>query len=83
MDDKDLQQIRKVFREEFQTGFSQIWEGNLAPAFDSIHEDIGALDERLTIVERKLDKALYKEFERVDKLEKRMKMVEEKLGITS
>lgn len=46
-----------------------------------VRGDISKLDERLIIVERKLDKALYREFERIDKLEKEMQVVKEKLGI--
>lgn len=44
---------------------------------------IGGVEERLTIVEKKLDKALYREFERIDKLEKDMKVVKQKLGISA
>lgn len=43
---------------------------------------LSGVEDRLTIVERKLDKALYREFERIDKLEKEMKVVKQKLGIT-
>ncbi len=70
MDKKDLEQIEGLF----QKGFGSIWEDNLQPSLEGI-------DERLTIVERKLDKALYREFQRIDQLESDMKAVKEKLGI--
>jgi len=76
MDKTDLEQIKELFREEFQIGFrkgfAEIWEGNLEPAFDGINE-------RLDVVETKLDKALYTE---VVHLEARIKRLEEKVGIT-
>jgi len=68
-------------KNDLQTAFVEFWEGNLEPAFNRIHDDVGNLDERLTIVERKLDKALYKETERITNLENEMKVVKEKLGI--
>ena len=74
MDEKDLEQIRKVFREEFQTGFAQVWDGNLEPALSQIHEDH-------SIMKTKLDKALYKETERITKLENWAKEVSEKVGV--
>lgn len=58
-------------KQDLQNAFTGFWEGNLAPAFDQIHEGH-------SIMQTKLDKALYHEF---DRLEKRLKVVEEKLGI--
>lgn len=49
----------------------------------SLEGKMGLLEDRFTIVERKLDQALYKEFQRIDKLEKRMETVEGKLGISN
>lgn len=77
MDEKDLKQIREVVREEVQTGFhkafGEVWESNLEPAF-------GEVNERIDILTTKLDKALYHEF---DRLEKRVKVIETKLGIAA
>jgi predicted nucleic acid-binding Zn-ribbon protein len=39
------------------------------------------IEERIDIVENKLDKALYHEFERVDRLEQQMGVVYDKLGL--
>ena len=78
MDEKDLKQTREVVREEvktgFREGFAEVWEGNLEPAFNQIHES-------QSIMQTKLDKALYKETERITKLEKDVKVIKEKLGI--
>ena len=78
MDEKDLEQIKQVVEKAvktgFQEGFSQVWEGNLEPAFDNIHDS-------LNIMQTKLDKALYSETERITVLESDMKAVKEKLGI--
>ncbi|OGE76995.1 MAG: hypothetical protein A3A83_00685 [Candidatus Doudnabacteria bacterium RIFCSPLOWO2_01_FULL_48_57] len=76
MDKKDLEQIRQIVKEEttsvVNTALSEFWESNLEPAFD-------VLNERLDVVETKLDKALYAE---VVHLEARIKRLEEKVGIT-
>lgn len=80
MDEKDLKQIKEVVEDAvdtgIRTGLAEFWEHNLEPTFD-------ALDERINIMEHKLDKALYKETERITKLENKMKVVEEKVGIKS
>lgn len=39
MEEKDLKQIREVFREELK----EVWEGNIEPAFV-------AIDEKLTVI---------------------------------
>jgi len=92
MEEKDLKQIKEVVREELKPfatkedleplatknditrAFGEFWEANLEPAFDSIHE-------RIDIVQTKLDKALYREFQRVDRLEKWAEEVGEKVGV--
>lgn len=85
MEEKDLQQIKQVFREEFKTGFregfTEIWEGNLEPAFDSIHERMDKLDiktdqlptksyldDKFADMEGDLVKKLRKEDEKVNRL---------------
>ena len=72
MDKKDLEQIGEVVEKAIKKGLGEFWEGNLEPAFDAINE-------RLDVVETKLDKALYTE---VVHLEARIKRLEEKVGIT-
>ena len=87
MEEKDLKQIKEVVKEELKplatkedvktavsAGLAEFWEGNLEPALEEINEN-------QSIMQTKLDKALYKETERITKLEKDMKIVKEKLGI--
>lgn len=81
MEEKDLKQIREIVREEVEKGTEkavtkgllQFWEDNLEPAFNEIHDSIA-------VVEAKVNKALNIEYVR---LEKRLKVVEQKLGITA
>jgi len=54
MEEKDLKQIREIFREEFQTGFTSVWEGNLAPALDDMSDHIEKLDTRVETLETKM-----------------------------
>ncbi len=79
MDEKDLKQIRELFREEFKTGFQegfgQIWEHNLEPALNQMNEDH-------SIMKTKLDKALYIETERITTLENWAKEAGNKIGVT-
>ena len=75
MNEQDLKQIKEVvdksLDEKLPKGFGQFWEDNLEPAFDSIHDSV-------QVVEAKVNKALNIELVR---LEKRLKVVEGKLGI--
>ena len=74
MEKKDLEQIQEVVEKAVKTGLGEFWEGNLEPALDEINDN-------QTIMQTKLDKALYMETERITKLENDMKVVKEKLGI--
>ena len=106
MDNKDLKQIREIFKEEFDAGFdrkfkpafdsafkpafdsafkpafqevfSEVWEGNLEPAFNSVYERFDQTDHDLKAIENKLDRALYTE---MVKLEVRVTRLEERTGI--
>lgn len=75
MEEKDLKQIREVVREEVETGVTKgllrFWEDNMEPSLDAIHDD-------MQVIEAKVNKALNIEYVR---LEKRLKVVEQKLGI--
>jgi len=48
-----------------------------------IETRLDGVEDRLTIVENKLDKALYYEFQKVGKLERQMKVVYEKLQLSA
>ena len=56
MDKKDLEQIGEIVEKSVKKGLGEFWEGNLEPALDEINEN-------QTIMQIKLDKALYKETE--------------------
>lgn len=51
---------------------------SMATGFEEINEKVEKIDTRLRTVETKLDKALYTE---INRLEARLKKVEEKIGI--
>lgn len=85
MEEKDLKQIKELFRQEvktgFKEGFTEIWIGNLEPAFDSTHERIDKLDKKVdqlptksylddkfADLEGELIKKLRKEDEKVNRL---------------
>jgi predicted nucleic acid-binding Zn-ribbon protein len=55
MDQKDLEQIRQVFKEEFFQGFGVIWEGNLEPAFNAVNERIDKLTTRVEKLEQHIN----------------------------
>lgn len=88
MEEKDLKQIQEVFRKEFDgsfdrklpKAFADFWEGNLEPAFDAVHERIDGVEDTMRVIEAKVNKALNIEYVR---LEKRVKVVEGKLGIVA
>ncbi len=78
MDDKDLKQIKDLFKQEFKTGFreslNEFWDGNLEPAFTDIHKDIANLPtktfltDKLANLEGDLVKKLRKEDEKINRL---------------
>lgn len=70
MEEKDLKQIKEIVETAVKTGLGEFLEGNLEPALDGVHQGISGAAERLTIVDRKLDKALYMETERIGRLER-------------
>ena len=81
-----MKQIREVVREEIDQSldkklpkaFGEFWEGNLEPAFDAVHERIDGVEDTMRVIEAKVNKAFNIEYVR---LEKRLKVVEQKLGI--
>src|SRR5258708_38854925 len=78
MDDKDLKQIRELFKQEFKTGFkenlTEFWEGNLEPALNSVHEGIAQLPtksflaDKLSNLSGDLITKLRKEDEKINRL---------------
>lgn len=55
MDQQDLKQIKEVFKEglreefpkAFREGFTEVWEGNLEPSFNVVHERVDKLTDRV------------------------------------
>lgn len=54
MEEKDLKQIRDIFREEFAQGFGQIWEHNISPALDEINDRIDKLEREIAALSSKV-----------------------------
>ena len=84
MQEKDLEQISNLFHQ----GFAQIWEHNLAPAFDAISERIDKLEVRMAALENKVTNYLelsdkrYLELKRKNLiLAKWIKELSEKTGV--
>jgi len=51
MDKKDLQELKKAVADGVREGFSEVWGGNLEPAFNLVHEKLDRLDERAGTLE--------------------------------
>ena len=81
MDNKDLEQIRTVVREEFRGGFAQIWEHSLEPTLNDILSKIEALDSKVKNYLELSDKR-YFELQRKNLiLAKWIKVLADKAGI--
>jgi hypothetical protein len=52
MEEKDLKQIKEVIHEEI----GQVWDKNIAPAFDDIYKRFDGVDGRLDGVEGRLNR---------------------------
>lgn len=78
-----MKQIKEVFREEFKTGFregfTEVWEGNLEPSLNQLHEAVAQLptksylDDKLANLEGDLIKKLRKEDEKVNRIAQLLK----------
>jgi hypothetical protein len=47
MEEKDLKQIKEVIDQSFDDKFGQIWEHNIAPAFDDVYKRLDKTDVRM------------------------------------
>lgn len=69
------EELARMIAEGFAETSTKKDVSRLEGSLMDLDASVNGLDNRLTIVENKLDQALYKEFERVDKLEGQMKVV--------
>lgn len=51
MDRQDLQELKKTVADGVREGFSELWEGNLEPSFNTVYERLDKVDSRLSKVE--------------------------------
>src|SRR3989338_4051390 len=78
MDEKDLKQIKELFKQEFKVGFkdnlTEFWEGNLEPAFSAVNDEIAQLPtksfltDKLANLQGDLTTKLRKEDEKLNRL---------------
>ncbi|MBI4050765.1 MAG: hypothetical protein HY396_02200 [Candidatus Doudnabacteria bacterium] len=79
MEQKELDQIKKVVQEAVTEGFSQIWDDNLEPSLNQLHGAVAQLptktylDDKLADLEGGLLPKLRKEDEKINRLAEMLK----------
>ena len=77
----DVLQIGKVIEgnnKVLRVELAQVIDQNVMPVLDEVHSDVKDIQTRLTIVEHKLDRALYHE---LDRHERWIKQLAAKVGV--